>query len=409
MLETVRSPRQVIVGEGTAEHVPALCVQLGRRVLVVTDRVLVEQPSVQHVLGAVEEVAEHVSVFSEATAEVPLADVDAAVAVAEDARADVVLALGGGSVIDLAKIVACVQTHGGEPADYYGECRVPGPVTPLVAVPTTSGTGSEVSPVSVLTDPNLELKVGVSSPHLVAEFAVADPELTVSCPPSVTAHAGADAFCHCVEAFTARARPRKSKDLVDGVFLGRNDVADDFAVRGVRLIAESLRPAVRDGSDLRARSAMSQAAIWGGLAFSHAGTACPHALQYPLGSATQTPHGLGVGLLLPYVLSAVRDTVADRLAALAGVVGLDAASRSENEAATAFIEWVGELMDDIGIPSSLAELGVAREDVRTLAEKASGVHRLLQNHPGATDGDTLEAILDAAWLGDRERAGVAAR
>lgn len=400
MLETFRGPRQLMFGEGVAKNVPRVVAECGARVLVVTDRVLLDQPRVTELVAAVRGTVEAVEVFADATPDVPLSDVDLAVAAARRVDADVLLAIGGGTVIDLAKIVGVIRCHGGTPRDYYGESKVPGRTMPLVAVPTTSGTGSEVTPVSVLTDPERELKVGVSSVHLVPDFAVVDPELTWSCPASVTAHSGIDAFCHAIESYTARPRPHIPGDLVEQVFLGSNPVTDHYALEAARRISRSLRRVVLDGGDTEARSNMAYGSVLAGLAFSHAGNAAPHALQYPIGAATHTPHGLGVGLLLPYALSAARGPVDDRLATLARACGLPVEGASRSEAADAFVPWLVQLLSDVGIPSRLADIGVDRADLPRFAEMASGVTRLVQNHPGRTDAASLLAILEAAWVGD---------
>lgn len=400
MLETVRGPRQLMVGEGVAQNVPRVVAECGSRVLVVTDRVLLGQPGVAALVAAVGEQVDAMAVFADATPDVPLTDVDLAVAAAAEVDADVLLAIGGGTVIDLAKIVGVIRRHGGTPRDYYGESKVPGPMIPLVAVPTTSGTGSELTPVSVLTDPERELKVGVSSVHIIPDFAVVDPELTYTCPATVTAQSGIDAFCHAVESYTTRPRAHGPRDVVEQVFLGRNAVTDHYALQAAERIARSLRRAVRDGGDTAARADMSYGSVLAGLAFSHAGNGAPHALQYPIGAATHTPHGLGVGLLLPYALTAAGDAVDDRLATLAQVCGLDVADATQAEAAAAFVPWLRELLADIGIPATLAEIGVDRADLPRFAEMASGVTRLVQNHPGPTDTASLNAILEAAWAGD---------
>lgn len=400
MLETVRGPRQLMVGDGVAGNLARVVTECGDRALVITDRVLLGQPAVADLVAEIGEAVHSVEVFADATPDVPLTDVDRAADAADAVEADVLVAIGGGTVIDLAKILGAVRRHGGGPRDYYGEAKVPGPTMPLVAAPTTAGTGSEVSPVSVLTDPDRELKVGASSVHLLPDFAVVDPQLTHSCPSSVTAHSGIDAFCHAVESYTARAREHQPRALVEQVFLGRNPVTDQHALLAVERIARSLRTVVADGDDHAARADMSYGSVLAGIAFSHAGNAAPHALQYPIGAATHTPHGLGVGLLLPYALTAARKEVTDRLATLARVCGVDVGDASETEAADAFVDWVFALLTDIGIPATLADIGVDRADLPRFAEMASGVTRLVQNHPGATDTQSLLDILDAAWLGD---------
>jgi alcohol dehydrogenase class IV len=403
MLETVRGPRQLMVGDGVAANLARVVAECGNRALVVTDRMLMAQPAVADLVAEVRDAVDSCEVFADATPDVPLTDVDRAAAAADAADADVLVAIGGGTVIDLAKILGAVRRHGGGPRDYYGESKVPGPTMPLVAVPTTAGTGSEVSPVSVLTDPERELKVGASSVHLLPDFAVVDPELTHSCPPRVTAHSGIDAFCHAVESYTARPRAHQPRALVEQVFLGRNPVTDQHALLAAERIARSLRVAVTDGDDRDARADMAYGSVLAGIAFSHAGNAAPHALQYPIGAATHTPHGLGVGLLLPYALTAARDAVGDRMATLAGVCGVDVSDASEAEAADTFVDWVFTLLTDIDIPATLADIGVERADLPRFAEMASGVTRLVQNHPGPTDTAALLAILEAAWLGDPSR------
>ncbi len=237
MIGTLRGPRQVIFGPGTLSVVPRLCRENGSRPLIVTDRVMLAQPQVASAVAAVTDAVPGAAVFADTSPEVPLADVAGAREAASAIGADSFLAVGGGSVIDMAKIISVLHRHGGEPADYYGESRVPGPALPLVAVPTTAGTGSEVSPVSVLTDPGRRMKVGVSSAHLIPDSAVVDPGLTLTCPARVTAHSGIDALCHAVESYLARARPHAAADLVSSVFLGRNAVTDDLALRAVRVIA----------------------------------------------------------------------------------------------------------------------------------------------------------------------------
>jgi alcohol dehydrogenase class IV len=188
---------------------------------------------------------------------------------------------------------------------------------------------------------------------------------------------------------------------VEQVFLGRNAITDHYALLAAERIARSLRRAVRDGGDTDARADMSYGSVLAGLAFSHAGNAAPHALQYPIGAATHTPHGLGVGLLLPYALAAAKDHLGDRLTLLARACGLDVTDASHTEAADVFLTWLDGLLADIGIPAALADIGVERADLPRFAEMARGVTRLIQNHPGPTDTAALTAILEAAWVGDR--------
>lgn len=396
---TRRSPRQLIEGVGTLPAVGPLAAELGDQVLLISDPIIAEQSGFEEVVGALDEVGLAVHRFIDAAPEAPVEVVERCVEVAREVGPDLIVAVGGGTVIDLAKAVAAVYTHGGSPSDYYGENQVPGPVLPIIAIPTTAGTGSEVTTVSVLSDPERALKVGISSVHLVPAFSICDPRMTLTCPPMVTAYAGIDAVCHAVEAFTAVRRDHGWREVVKGVSVGKNAVGDEHARLAVELLSGSLVQAVRHGDDVGARDAVMRGATAAGVAFSHAGTAGPHALQYPVGAATKTPHGLGVGLLLPYVLTRNKPLIADELAELAEIVGVGGG----DDPAESFIEWTVELDATIGVPSSLREIGVERDQLPRFAELASGVTRLLQNNPGDNSVEALETILIAAWEGDRER------
>lgn len=395
MTATLRSPRQIIVGRGSTPAAGKLARELGTRALVITDQVMRGQPGYHVLLKSLHDEGMEVDTFDGAVADVPLDVIARSVAAARQFDPQAVIAFGGGSVIDLAKMTALLFTHDGEAADYYGEARVPGPVTPIIAIPTTAGTGSEVTPVAVVSDPRRTLKVGVSSVHLTPEFAICDSDLTVSCPPPVTAFAGIDAVCHAVEAYTAAVRECSWQDAVSRVFVGKNDLSDEIAIRALRLLSRHLATAVELGDDLEARHAVMSGATAAGLAFAHAGTGGPHALQYPLGAATNTPHGLGVGLFLPYVLTANRPAIATELRALAGCVGLRDADPED-----AFIQWVVELNARIGVPASLREIGVEKSALRQLAERTTSVGRLLQNNRGDNSADGLERVLRAAWEGN---------
>lgn len=404
MFVSLRSPRQVISGPGSSSVTASIVAQFGERVLVVSDGVVSAQPAFGAIVASLEEKGLKVRLFLDASPEVPVATIAAAALVADDQLTEVVVGIGGGSVIDLAKIVALLRTHGGSVRDYYGECKVPGPTLPVVALPTTAGTGSEVTPVAVVSDPDRELKIGLSSLHLVPTVAICDPELTVSCPPGTSAHSGADALCHAVESFTARVRPHGPSAFVESVFVGKNPLSDQFALRAVAAISRSLRTAVHDGADIAAREDVMIASTLAGFAFAHAGTGAPHAMQYPIGADTHTPHGLGVGLLLPYVLTENRGIITGLLVELAEAAGLEQAA-TDADTADAFIQWVWDLSRDIGLPASLAEIGLERCTIPDVARRACLVTRLLQNNPGPSELDDLIRVLDAAWVGDRHLLG----
>jgi len=385
----LRAPSQVLFGAGMAEAAGRVAAGHGRRVLVITDPVIAGTPGFATVLTSLAEL--DATVFSDAVVDVPRSAVDAAVALGRSVEPDVIVAVGGGSVIDLAKVTALLLAHGGALEDYYALQSVPGPIVPLIALPTTAGTGSEATPVSVITDPATEMKIGVASPHLIPRHAICDPLLSVGAPPVVTAHSGIDALSHAVEAYMA-ARETPSVDLVLGrPQVGKNLLSDALAVEAAGHIFRNLARAVEDGSDIEARTGMLYGSLLAGIAFGNSGVSAAHALQFAVGAATHTSHGLGTGLLLPYVMEFNRPARPAEIAELSALMGGDA------------VECVHALGRRIGLPASLAEIGVGEEDLRGMAEASVGIKRLIDNNPRPLDVDALEAILEAAWHGDPQR------
>jgi alcohol dehydrogenase len=385
----LRAPSQVLFGAGMAEAAGRVAAGHGRRVLVITDPVIAATPGFATVLASLSDL--DATVFSDAVVDVPRSAVDAAVALGESVAPDVIVAVGGGSVIDLAKVTALLLAHGGPLENYYAVQSVPGPIVPLIALPTTAGTGSEATPVSVITDPATEMKIGVASPHLIPRHAICDPLLTVGAPPVVTAHSGIDALTHAVEAYMA-ARETPSVELVLGrPQIGKNLLSDALAREAAGHIHRNLARAVEDGSDLEARTGMLYGSLLAGIAFGNSGVSAAHALQFAVGAATHTSHGLGTGLLLPYVMEFNRPARPAEIAELSALMGGDA------------VERVHALGRQIGLPASLAEIGVAEEDLRGMAEASVRIKRLIDNNPRPLDVDDLESILEAAWHGDPER------
>ena len=396
---TFHSAGQLIFGRNAAARIGEVAVRLGaRRALVVTDPVLLRGGLVTAVHAPLSEAGVAVEVFSGGEPEPSLRAAAAALGAARDFRPDVVVGLGGGSNMDLAKITAVVLAHGGRPFDYAGDDRIPGPVRPLICVPTTAGTGSEVSAAAVLTDADNQMKVGVLSNYLRPAAAVVDPLLTVSCPPKVTADSGIDALTHAVEAYTAV--DNADFPLPPGertVYQGRHPFGDMLAEKAIALIAANLRRAVRDGSDLEAREGMALGATLAGLAFSNVGVALVHALEYPVGGATHCSHGAGNGLLLPCVMRYNAPARPTAFANLARLLGEDVTGLSDAEAAGRAVAAVERLRADIGIPGRLRDLGVTEAQLRPFAEKAFGVKRILRVNPRTPTVDDLAGILRAAF------------
>lgn len=389
---TVRAPRELIFGAGQRRALGLVAKSLGRRVLVVTDQRLAADPQFQ---AMVEDLKAHglsVRVEDGTLPDVPVDAVAHAAEAARDFSADLVVGVGGGSCLDMAKGMALLLTHGAQPQDYYGEMKVPGSVLPVIAIPSTAGTGSEVTPVAVLSDHSRNLKVGISSRYLIPSVAICDPELTLTCPASLTAIAGADALTHAIEAFTAARRPVSADLTQERVFIGKNALSDQFALNAISLLWQGLEAAWLNGNDLTARSKVMQGATYAGLAFGVAGTAAAHAIQYPVGALTHTAHGAGVACLMPWVMEWNRPCITDELAQMASVMGLADGN--------AVIPAIAALFARIGIPSTLASLGLEEDRLDWVAEQSCGIERLIQNNPRPLDYSDMRKLLDTAFTGD---------
>jgi alcohol dehydrogenase class IV len=396
---TFHSAGQLLFGRNAVRHLGEVAGRLGaRRVLLVTDPVLVRAGVADRVRAPLAEAGVAVSVFDGGEPEPSMRAAEACIAAAGQFRPDAVLGLGGGSNMDLAKITAVILAHGGTPRTYVGDDKVPGPIGPLICVPTTAGTGSEVSAASVLTDTDNHIKVGILSNYLRPRVALIDPLLTVSCPPKVTADSGIDALTHAIEAYTAV--DNATFPLPPGertVYQGRHPMGDVLAERAIALIGANLRRAVARGDDLEAREGMALGATLAGLSFSNVGVAVVHALEYPVGGATHCSHGAGNGLLLPFVMRFNLPERRRELATVARLLGEDVAGLDEQAAAERAVAAVERLRRDIGVPQRLRDIGVTEAQLRPFAEKAFGIKRILRVNPRPVTADDLEAILRAAY------------
>lgn len=396
---TFHSAGKLLFGRNAVRQLGEVAAWVGaKRVLIVTDPVLAKVGTLERIRVPLAESNVAVESFTEGEPEPSMRAAEACIALAKTFKPDAVLGLGGGSNMDLAKITAAVLAHGGTPRTYVGDDKIPGPVWPLICVPTTAGTGSEVSAASVLTDHENQIKVGILSNHLRPRAAVVDPLLTVSCPAKVTADSGIDALTHAIEAYTAvdnATFPLPADER--SVYQGRHPMGDIMAEKAIALIGANLRRAVSQGDDLEAREGMALGATLAGLAFSNVGVALVHALEYPVGGAVHCSHGAGNGLLLPYVM---RFNMAGRIkefAAIARLLGEDTAGLDEKTAAERAISAVEKLRADIGIPSRLRDIGVKTEQLRPFAEKAYGIKRILRVNPRSVTLEYLEGILKEAY------------
>lgn len=396
---TFHSAVKLLFGRNAHRQLGEVAAWIGaKRVLIVTDAMLDKAGVLERVRGPLVESGLTVDAFTGGEPEPSLRAAEACIQHARGFQPDALLGLGGGSNMDLAKITATVLAHGGTPRDYVGDDQLPGPIFPLICVPTTAGTGSEVSGSAVLTDTDNHIKVGVLSNHMRPRVAVVDPLLTVSCPKKVTADSGIDALTHAIEAYTAVDNadfPLPAGERT--IYQGRNPMGDMLAEKAIKLVGANLRRAVADGNDLAARDGMALGATLAGLAFSNVGVALVHALEYPVGGAVHVSHGCGNGLLLPYVMRYNLPGREREFATIARWLGEDVTGLDDHAAAERAIQAVEKLRGDIGIPARLRDIGVQPSQLKLFAEKTLGIKRILRVNPRPVTLESLEEILQAAF------------
>ncbi len=357
--------------------------RLGKRVLIVTDAGIRKAGLLARAQTVLEQAGVAVAVFDGVAADPPEQNVHDGLAMAKQHRATGILGLGGGSPMDVAKLVALVAGGGETLGDIYGVGLAKGPRLPLVLAPTTAGTGSEVTPIAIITTGAAEKK-GVVSPVLLPDVALLDAELTFGLPPAVTAATGIDAMVHAIEAFTS-ASPN------------RNPVSCALARAALRLLGANIRRAVEHGSDPQARGAMLLGSLLAGQAFANSPVAAVHALAYPLGGHYHIPHGLSNALVLPHVLRFNLIAAEARYAELAIDVFPHLADTLQGERASAFIEALAALSRTLKVPQRLRDMKIAEDALPMLASDAMKQTRLLVNNPRPLSEADALAIYKAAW------------
>jgi alcohol dehydrogenase class IV len=380
---TISAPQTINFGVGCLDSIGEESRKLGaKRGLIVTDPIVCKLGVSEQIGLQLSRVGISVEVFAESEPEPTFPTLNT---VAERLRRDsfdLLIGVGGGSSLDTAKGLSVLCAHGGRGQDYIGVGKVPGPGIDMILVPTTAGTGSEVTNIAIFGDPDQELKLGLVSPYLLARVAVVDPVLTYTCPPKVTATAGIDALVHAVECYTS---------------VRANAYTDALALAAVKLIVKSLKTAVHDGSNQAARNQMAEGSLLAGIAFGNAGVAAVHALAYPLGARFHVPHGLANGVLLPYVLECNLPAALDKYACMAEALGEHTHGLPAREAAEYGLGVIRTLCKDIGIPERLRDLGVPEAALPEMAVATMGVTRLLANNPKQLTLDDVLSIWKSAW------------
>lgn len=393
----------VVFGPGAAAETGFHLARMGvKRAMLVSDPYVHSLGITERVRAAIAELGVETEVYARARVEPNEEAVLDAIEAAREGGFDGFVGIGGGSSLDTAKIAALFATHGGELLDYVNRPiglakPPPGPLLPLVAVPTTAGTGSEATSVAIVDFPRLGVKTGISHRYLRPRLGIVDPLLTLELPAAVTASAGLDVICHAVESYTARPFDSRERTAPDErpPYQGANPISDLWSARALEVGGRYLRRAVSDGSDLEARSAMMLAATTAGIGFGNAGVHIPHACAYPIASMRHEwtpegypnaypfiPHGFSVTVTAPASFRFTEPSSPERHREAARLLG------GEDLA-----ETFAQLMADVGAPMRLRELGYREEDVEALADGAFKQQRLLAVAPREAGPADLAAII----------------
>ncbi len=373
-IDNFRIPTRIQFGRGVALTLAEPLKQVGAtKVLLVTDPGVVKAGLVAPLEEKLREAGIAYEIYDQVVPDPGVAEVQRAYERAKEAGADAFVAVGGGSSIDTAKVAAVLLANGGTVLDYIGIDKVSKMAAPVVAIPTTAGTGAELTINSVIADPDQHKKLVIISPNATALFALEDPELTVGLPPFLTAITGMDTLVHAIESFTSKNSYRMTELL---------------ALEAIRDAAWALPRAVKDGKDIDAREAMMRAVVTASLAFSNTRLGNVHAMALPLGGWCHVAHGTAVAVLLPHVMDFNRTATPDRYAQIGEALG-------ERRDAKAAVDHVFKLNEQIGIPMHLGPLGVDEGAIPSMAKDAMLSGNILVN-PRTTTQPDIEALYKAA-------------
>jgi alcohol dehydrogenase class IV len=376
-------PGSLTFGVGTVETVAERVREFGKRkILIITDKGVVGAGLLEKVLTPLEQAGMQAHIFDQIEPNPRDHTVNKALEFAKKRECELIIGLGGGSPIDAAKAVGVLMTNPEPLQDYLRGTAVKNPPTPLIAIPTTSGTGSEVTQFSVVTDTERSFKAGMGSPLLIPKVAIVDPSLMESMPSSLAAATGMDALTHAVEAF---------------VSMNSQPFSDALALHAIRLIGTFLRPSVANGSDREARTQMAMASTLAGVAFSNAGVGLVHAMAHPLGGRFDVPHGVANAILLPSVMRFNLIARLEKFAHVAQALGEKVEGLSALDAGKKAVEAVSQLNADIGIPARLSEVNVKAEGLSQAAADAMNMKRAMGCNPRAVKQEEVEKLFREAF------------
>ena len=364
---SLKSPNLILAGFGALEKMGEEAKALDvKKALMVTDVGIQSSGIGAKVEKILRDNGVAVTVFDKVQSDPDIACCESCVCEAKKGDYDLIVGVGGGSPMDIASIASLMCTNSGSIQDYFGINLLKSPGIPTFLVATTAGTGAEVTPNAILTDPEAKLKKALVSPYILPRAAIIDPILTVSMPPRVTSFTGMDALTHAIESYTS---------------MNATPLTDMYAREAIRLIGRSLRTAVAKGEKLDARADMSLGSLYAGISLANAGVGAVHALAYPLGGEFNIPHGIANGLLLPHVMAFNLIGDVEKFADIAWLLGEEVEGLSRIEQARRSAVAVKKLVDDVDMPKTLSELNIPENSIERLAEAAMNVTRLMANNP----------------------------
>ncbi len=362
-----RTTPRIVMGPGAIGQIGQETSNLsGKKVLIVTDKGLIGAGLIQPVEKSLKESRIKYAVFDAVKPDPRYEVVAECLEQVHREKTDLIIGIGGGSPIDIAKTSAIMATNKGDIAEYFGIDLVPKPGLPTIMVPTTAGTGSEVTPIAILSDEGEKLKKGVVSPYLFPAVALLDPELTLGLPPQITAATGMDALIHAIEAYTS---------------VNATDMTDILAFCAMELLYHNIRTAYANGNNLGARSKMLEGSLLAGMAFANAGVTAVHAFAYPIGAEFHIPHGVANTLMLPHVMRFNILGNVGKFSEIAEAFCLFTEGLDELTAAEISVDAIERLAEDLRVPKHLTEFGITEGDLSRLAEGVMKVTRLLANNP----------------------------
>jgi alcohol dehydrogenase class IV len=378
-----RTTKRILFGPGAVEKIGAE-VQLlkSKKALIITDPGVIQAGLLESVEKSLQSAGLTFAIFDGVEPDPRMEVVEKSVEKAKQEGTDLIIGFGGGSSLDIAKVTSILLTNPGKVDLFFGIDLVPNPGIPMILVPTTAGTGSEVTPIAILSDTKEKLKKGIVTAHLFPEVAIVDPKLTTGLPPSVTAFTGMDALTHAIESYTS---------------VNATDLTDLLAYRAMELCSKNLRMAYAHGENLIARSNMMEGSLLAGIAFANAGVGAVHAFAYPLGGEFHLPHGLTNTLMLPYIMRFNILGCPQKFAQMAKAFGERVDALSDLEAAEAAVRFVERLSDDLRVPRRLRDVKIPEGAVPGLAEAAMKVTRLLANNPRKIALEDAIAIYKSAY------------